>query len=39
MHSTIKQGYVTPTAKYTGVATVTLGTATKSGEPLAGFHV
>ena len=39
MHSTIKQGYVAPSAMQTGVAVVTLGTATQSGEPVAGLHV
>ena len=39
MHSTIKQGYVAPSAMQTGVADVTLGTASLRGEPLAGFHV
>jgi hypothetical protein len=39
MHSTIKQCYVVPSATHTGVAAVTLGTASRSGEPLAGFHV
>jgi hypothetical protein len=38
MHSTIKQGYVAPSATHTGVAAVTLGTLTKAGEPVAGYH-
>jgi hypothetical protein len=38
MHSTIKQGYVAPSAMHTAVAAVTLGTLTKSGEPAAGYH-
>jgi hypothetical protein len=38
MHSTIKQGYVAPSATHTAVAAVTLGTVTKAGEPAAGYH-
>jgi hypothetical protein len=38
MQSTIKQGYVAPSATHTAVATVTLGTVSKSGEPAAGYH-
>jgi hypothetical protein len=38
MQSTTKQSYVAPSAMHTGVAMVTLGTATLSGEPAAGFH-
>jgi hypothetical protein len=38
MHSTIKQGYVAPSATHTGVAVVTLGTASRAGEPVAGLH-
>jgi hypothetical protein len=39
MHSTIKQGYVAPSATHTGVTAVTLGTLTQAGEPAAGYHV
>ena len=38
MHSTIKQGYVAPSAMHTAVTAVTLGTVSKSGEPAAGYH-
>jgi hypothetical protein len=38
MHSTIKQGYVAPSAMQSGVAAVTLGTVTQAGEPVAGYH-
>jgi hypothetical protein len=38
MQSTIKQGYVAPIASKTVVAAATLGTATLSGEPSAGYH-
>ena len=39
MHSTIKQSYVAPSAMHAGVAIVTLGTASLSGEPVAGYHI
>jgi hypothetical protein len=38
MHSTIKQGYVAPSATKNVVAAVTLGTVGLSGEPVAGYH-
>jgi hypothetical protein len=39
MQSTIKQGYVAPSATHTGVAAATLGTVSKAGEPVAGYHI
>lgn len=39
MHSTIKHSYVAPIALHTEVAAATLGTASRAGEPLAGFHI
>ncbi len=38
MHSTIKQSYLAPSATHTTIAVVTLGTASQSGEPVAGLH-
>lgn len=38
MQSTIKQGYVSPSATNVNVVVVTLGTPTLAGEPTAGYH-
>jgi hypothetical protein len=39
MHSTIKQGYIAPSATHTGVVAVTLGINSLAGEPVAGYHL